>query len=473
MGLHGVGDAPTHAHANHWSSTRQLVTKYISMAKKVVLGGRVGASSTVADVSTIAIVGAGSAGLFLADRLARLGVSPLVVDKFPLAAYSTTRNQGWLQSGAFYAAKAKPQADAVEHCRAGYEEVLKDCPEAVLDEVACYMLFENSAQMEQAARQCHDFGLTAEPLSDAEFIELQRREPLVAGTRFVSAMRTQDRPVNTTVLMSKVAARAEASGARFAQVECVHCVSLKRVPRGWRVALGQGRFEDVATVVVAAGPYTGELLRVPAPAMSSQLLATKIPVLTLMNTPDYVLRSMLVAPRAIGAPNLVPFRSVDGSGVTVCLNGADQPCDERGPLDEEPPQAMSEAFLQSLTFWYPSIQALAAHQFAINSVVAHFHMCQKLEGQTRGPILVMQSEGDTDHPPDRTLLAVYPGKFTAAPSVADLCVKELEAVLGAISGPSIRGSGDVPGVARQPYYDRPTHWLHGGDGSIALESVLP
>ncbi len=424
-------------------------------------------------MKNIVIIGAGSAGLFLADRLAQRGAPPLVIDKQPLAAYSTTRNQGWLQSGAFYAAKASPQLDAVEHCKSGFAEVQRDCPEAILQDIPCYMLFEETWQVESAAEQCRALGVNARPLSDQEFENLQATEGLMLGTRFKGAMSTDDRPINTTVLMTKIANRAEAAGTEFRSVDCVHCVSLKRVRAGWRVALGEGHFEEVSTVVVAAGPYTGELLRVPAAEVGRSLQATKIPVLTLMGASECPSGSMLVAPRAISAPNIVPFRSKDGAGVTICLNGADQVCDERGPLDEEHPHSMSETFLRSLTFWYPAFASLASKNRDNQTTTAHFYMCQKLEGKSRGPILELKHEpGDEGGSGERTLLAVYPGKFTAAPSVADLCLEKLGQVINTLDGPTQYGTGLVPPVARQRYYDTTTHWLRSSDGMIELESIL-
>ena len=52
----------------------------------------------------MAIMGSGAAGLWLAHELTRRGYSVAVLDRQPFCGFASTRNQGWLQSGALYAA---------------------------------------------------------------------------------------------------------------------------------------------------------------------------------------------------------------------------------------------------------------------------------------------------------------------------------------------------------------------------------
>lgn len=53
----------------------------------------------------IIISGAGVAGLWLAQKLTKLGYSVLVLEKSDsLARYASTRNEGWLQGGTYHGA---------------------------------------------------------------------------------------------------------------------------------------------------------------------------------------------------------------------------------------------------------------------------------------------------------------------------------------------------------------------------------
>ena len=50
----------------------------------------------------VVVIGSGCAGAWLVHELSYRGFSCALVDTVPFAAYTSTRNQGWLQSGAFY-----------------------------------------------------------------------------------------------------------------------------------------------------------------------------------------------------------------------------------------------------------------------------------------------------------------------------------------------------------------------------------
>ena len=50
----------------------------------------------------VVIVGAGAAGLWTANSLVAAGARVLVVHAPHVEGYSSTRNQGWLHSGALY-----------------------------------------------------------------------------------------------------------------------------------------------------------------------------------------------------------------------------------------------------------------------------------------------------------------------------------------------------------------------------------
>lgn len=107
-------------------------------------------------VETI-ILGGGCAGLWLAYELSARGLSCVVIDGEHgpgdgFAGYASTRNQGWLQSGALYVALG--QLDTALECMRGYEINREFAPEAVQDDFLSYLLFATEAEQLDVVERC-------------------------------------------------------------------------------------------------------------------------------------------------------------------------------------------------------------------------------------------------------------------------------------------------------------------------------
>src|SRR5262245_6235550 len=76
----------------------------------------------------VVIVGGGIAGLAAAVRLAQAGLAVTLLESSRLGGAASTRNQGWLRSGALFA----PQStDYARLCRNSLDQTLQFCPDCV------------------------------------------------------------------------------------------------------------------------------------------------------------------------------------------------------------------------------------------------------------------------------------------------------------------------------------------------------
>src|SRR5262245_18370680 len=92
------------------------------------------------------IIGGGCAGLFTAREIVKRDYSCAVFDRSPYSQFSSTRNQGWLQSGALYA--IVKQFDVAEECAAACRIIKELYPEAIRDEVHAYFLFDEETDID-------------------------------------------------------------------------------------------------------------------------------------------------------------------------------------------------------------------------------------------------------------------------------------------------------------------------------------
>ncbi|HEY0069479.1 MAG TPA: FAD-dependent oxidoreductase, partial [Chloroflexia bacterium] len=268
----------------------------------------------------VAILGGGCAGILLGDELAQQGASCAVVDTLPYAAYASTRNQGWLQSGAFYAAYGKDEGHrkSAHACKEGYRElrafVEETIPYALHTPTDSYMLFgtpsadpanfkaEDDREQREALEQCDDLEIDAEAV---DIGELANQEPVLRGTPLTHAIRITDRPMDTNLLLRAIATRAEGHGVLFQPVSALSNIDASWDGYVWTLRLGDGNVLRVKSIVLACGVYIPTMLeRLGIPEAIKKFDRTKVPVLVVHKP---IAHSMLVLPRVDLGPNIVPF----------------------------------------------------------------------------------------------------------------------------------------------------------------------
>lgn len=392
----------------------------------------------------IGIIGGGCAGLFLARKLALLNCDCVVIEKNPAASHASTRNQGWLQSGSFYA--AVNDVAAARGCREGYEYITRTYQDTILQEVESYYLFRSKQGLTETIERCRKQNIPITEVSDNEIRQLQAANSILYGTPLDYAARSEDRPFDTHHLLESIASEIASQGVEHIEVGSMSDIAATRESNSWKVNLGNGTRTDCRILVLACGAYIPELLRSIAPDISLDIGITKTPVLILQG--DQICRTAIMMPLEPGGPNIVPFRtSGDINGVSVCLSRRDLPIESA--TDYSLPPKTPEAFAASLESHLPGIKGLV--QASRNSTIgAHFYMCQKLKDlscSSRGPL--------TKYYEGHRLGVFYPGKFTSSPISAGQFAEDLCMQLGETK---IANSRSSPlRVAPQRYYDQADH----------------
>src|SRR5450631_1978644 len=128
----------------------------------------------------VMIIGTGCAGWFASLELASSGMTTLIVDINPPAAFASTRNQGWLQSGAWYAAVANDSVTA-RTCRDGYSWIRSHYPMAVRPNIPCYFLMQREDDLQRCLVRCQQEDIVARPV---HMKALKRSEPILGQSCF-------------------------------------------------------------------------------------------------------------------------------------------------------------------------------------------------------------------------------------------------------------------------------------------------
>jgi hypothetical protein len=387
------------------------------------------------------------------------------------ASYASTRNQGWLQSGAFYLAINDVDREAAIACRDGYHFVKSFAPEALLPKVPCYYLFEDEQDRNDVVESCGFLGIHARKIKDMD--DVHKRTSLLVGSRLVYAAELFDCPMDTTRLLTILVRQLHGMGVQFMSVPSLDALSATWDKRGWSLKLDAAPLLQSKAVVLASGVLIPRLLQrflINNPVGENDYVLKKIPVLVMKGD---VSKAMLLTPKVSSGPQLVPF-AIDGpiKGATVCLLRVDT--EIKDPSDQSLPPSNAngsiEEHARQLLRWFPGIQSLVSPRKR-NTIMAHFYVCQKLQLGAK----LEKEQGDSTHvsrghiwmpyspysdaPP--SLFAFYPGKFTAAPIAAWRCAGDLEALMGWTNRASkvLEASEFLPVVAKQRYYDQSLYYM--------------
>jgi glycine/D-amino acid oxidase-like deaminating enzyme len=414
----------------------------------------------------VVVVGGGVMGLLTAFELAKQDVPVVLVDEPQLGGYSSTRNQGWLQGGAYYAVRNDPVAALA--CKEGYERLWLDVPELISSEIPCQLLFESEEERDLAVSRCSDLAIACDPLSDAEMKKVVETNPLLRASPLRYGATSADHPIDTTAILTRFANRAARSGVRFRSVPAMRDVRLERLGERWRISLGDGASIDSSFVVVACGPMLPAFVSDVHPELQSRLEVTKVAVLSLA-VPTASFPAMLIAPNADQGPNVVPFRTTAGAGITICLAGTDVTCDERGASDRALPLDARGRFGIQLAKRFPALGRMATEA----DLTGYIYVCHKLKPKVSIDALASRERTldlFIDPNSGAHLLSVYPGKFTAGPTVAVEAAAMIATRYPArLHGGQPPNRSEIPPVAQQPYTDENWLRLTALNGALYLE----
>lgn len=403
----------------------------------------------------VAIIGGGISGWLVAYFLAEQGITSTVYDTDPCSGYSSTRNQGWLHSGAFYVA-LEDDPGVAEACRDGSNWFQQFIGGATGKGVPGYYIFEDIQERDRVVRVCNSLGIFAQP---ANFAALLQAEPILDSPLqpATCAAVVNDHSIDTGLILRRLVDDACHTGARFNRVVRWDQLQIDWQQTHWDVGYQGSTMDSFDAVVLACGPYIPELLRTVVPngpthAASLQVKVDKIPVLVLRDSA--LAQSLIAIPKQLGAPQVVPFNNALGRGVTICLHRRDVSASSAN--DHAFPPYYEDDFLQGLTRWLGGLARVIGAQ----QISAHSYTCHKLGlvlpggNVTRtGVLQPLAPDGQTT---DKSLFVIYPGKFSAAPVIARECANQIKQLLGDPSQGPLTAVPTSLAVAQHPYHNLTT-----------------
>ncbi len=196
----------------------------------------------------IVVVGGGFAGLSIAARLAQSGLPVTLLEAGQLGIDASTRNQGWLHSGAYFA-REHPQL--ARQCHESLEQTLKFCPEAI--EPDCpEMLYVFTNMASQRSTWTDAWDAAGIPYQEVPHDEACHQLAGVAPDRIQHAYRLPDRSFRPHVLLETLAAAARGMGAEIrTQTAVTNLLHDDRCVFGVRT--GPGEEIHASRVVLATG----------------------------------------------------------------------------------------------------------------------------------------------------------------------------------------------------------------------------
>ncbi|MFD6939732.1 NAD(P)/FAD-dependent oxidoreductase [Streptomyces goshikiensis] len=390
--------------------------------------------------SDVVILGAGGSGIYLASDLARRNIPCTLIDQSPAARYASTRNQGWLQSGAFYIGQKKPVTAAA--CREGYKRVIDTYPCTVHNKIPAYALFRTNAQLTSFWQGCEEAGITLTDLSTPQVEALQKGSPFLRHTEFEAIIRTIDHPVNTHRLLQLVLKQAAQNGAHFCAVPDLGSVYCSPGPEGWDVILTQDVIR-CRVLVLACGAFIPAKMRQLGQTLLPEWPLIKVTVLV-MRCPDQLSTAAFMVPLDSRAPTVIPFCNTHQhhAGVTVVCSATPI---KKLDVGTTLPDGLTRMHADKLEEAYPDLRQFVRS----NDVSVHFYTCQ-IPFDTDPQIIYNEAE---------SLIAVYPGKFTASPVVAEECGTLIASALASKAPSGNTSPGATVPIAKRLYFEPSTHKL--------------
>lgn len=201
----------------------------------------------------IVIVGGGFAGLSAAVRLAQAGLPVTVLEASKLGFAASTRNQGWLHSGAWF---AQTHPDLAQMCHESLQQTIEFCPDCIEQgfESMVYLSLDDQTDQDVWTKAWEHAGIPWEPLPEREPAGVS---PQMAAEKVRWRARLPDRSFRPDVLLSQLAATARNAGVEIRTDTFVTGLLMEdRQVRG--VAVGANEDIRASLVILAAGASSAE-----------------------------------------------------------------------------------------------------------------------------------------------------------------------------------------------------------------------
>lgn len=177
----------------------------------------------------------------------------------PLSQYSSTSNQSMLQYGPMYL--TLDQERVALDCNQGYKKIQefasKHSPSAIKNDVDCYFLFPNASDYYKTKKKCDDLKIENYPV---KISELMKKEPLLKNVNVVRALKTLDRPIDTSTFLKALVRVLRHLGVHFVSFNSkITSLDFKRSDDGWIVITNDAEYKS-NFVVACAGATIPKIL---------------------------------------------------------------------------------------------------------------------------------------------------------------------------------------------------------------------
>src|SRR5947209_10003791 len=169
--------------------------------------------------------------------------------------------------------------------------------------VPCLFLYNHKEQRDEIVAHCLDFGIDATSVS---MRDIERSEPLLSGSSLRYAVRVPDHVFDSAQLLQSIAKHVCEKGASFYPVTGLETIRGAWDGARWHIFLDADQEIECHSIILACGVYLPEMLEQLLPGQARGFKRTKNPVLVLRGETS-IARSMLITPREVNAPHLVPF----------------------------------------------------------------------------------------------------------------------------------------------------------------------
>lgn len=348
----------------------------------------------------IVIVGGGVAGLSAAVRLAQAGLPVTLLEANQLGFEASTRNQGWLHSGAWF---ARDDARLARLCHDSLQQTAAFAPEAIEPDFGSmlYVFSRLDAPPRDWTNAWTEAGIPHVLLSRDE---AERRLPGFAHDRLQHVYQLPDRAFRPEALLERLAAEARNAGVEI-RTETPVTALLRDERQVLGVVTGNGENVSAARVVLATGVLDvrslgGSVSDAPAgqPHVARVCLATHL----VSFRPGVDCDPFCVVDD--GGFNQIPHdgTSVFGNGRWLVVSSAR----EAGPRAEE-----IDLIWRSVEQCLPSVrrsQCANVHEWS-GVTVQMMQPDQIHPGRAPHPVVIDHAE---ESPADRNLWSISPGRAT-------------------------------------------------------------
>lgn len=354
----------------------------------------------------IVIVGGGVSGLSLAVRLAQANLPVTVLERSHLGGAASTRNQGWLQSGGWFAPQSTQLA---RFCYESMKQTLRFCPECLepQHDGMAYLFSDPETEIDRWTTAWEEASI---PYRKLDLADVFSRLPDLAQQEVHSAFLLPDRAMRTDTLLTRLATTAKNLGAEVrtlapvVRLNCCDC-SVRSV------TIGTGE-EVAAGLVILAGGTEGLGLcpEYFSPEAGRQAHYTIV-----------ALKAHLVAITPGLGP--LPFCVVDAQGfnhvphLPTSVLGIDRWRPVTNPTDQHVEPAEIEQIWKRFERFFPRRRRdeLQVTELAGTTVQA-MHVEQVEPGNVPLPTVIDHAE---QTPSIDNLVSLFPGRATLWPHVAE------------------------------------------------------